>query len=157
MADELDITFEVVIDTPVEKVFNAWVEPELLTCWLTRQARVEPRRGGAYELFWEPENPARNSTQGCRIQDFLPNERISFNWKGPVEHAEVMGAATVVSISLQKVEDGTLLRFSHSGWGAGMAWEKARAWQAEAWRSAIENLKNLLENTDRFTQNISMN
>lgn len=157
MPDDLDITIEVTIETPVEKVFNAWIDPELLTSWLTRQARVEPHRGGAYELFWEPENPGRNSTQGCRIQDFRRNQSISFNWKGSDEYAEIMGAATVVTITLQKVEEGTLLRFSHRGWGAGKAWEKARAWQAEAWRSAIENLKNLLENTDRFTQNISMN
>src|SRR5437762_13343223 len=108
MADESDINFEVVIETPVEKVFNAWVEPELLTCWLTRQAHVEARRGGAYELFWDVKNPARNSTKGCRIRELVPNEKISFNWKGSEEYAEVMGAATVVTISLETTEEGTL-------------------------------------------------
>lgn len=157
MSKRRDIDIQVHIETSVEDVFAAWVNPDLLERWLTRKAVVEPSVGGAYELFWEPEHPERNSTVGCRITDLVPNSELSFNWKGPAEHAEVMGDATQVFVRLEAREGGTLLRFTHAGWGSGARWEKARRWQAEAWKEAIENLKNMLENTGRYMQNISMN
>ena len=68
-----------------------------------------------------------------------------------------MGSQTQVLVRLEPLEGGTLLRFVHTGWGSGANWEAARTWQAEAWKEAIENLKNMLENVEKFRQNISMN
>lgn len=152
-----DINLQVVISLPVDRVFQAWINPELLKLWLTRDANVQPVVGGAYEMFWEPGNPSRNSTLGCRISSLVPNSEISFNWKGAEEHAKIMGESTRVHVRLEDQEGATLLRFVHTGWGAGPVWEKAWAWQEESWKSALENLKNMLENTDRFMQNVSMN
>lgn len=157
MSKTRDIDIQIVIETPAEEVFNAWLKPALLEKWLARKARVEPAVGGAYELFWDPENPSKNSTVGCRITDLVPNSELSFSWKGPEELGNLAGDETHVFVRLERQEGGTLLRFVHTGWGAGAHWEKARLWQAEAWREAIENLKNMLENTVRFMQNISMN
>ena len=157
MSKTRDIDISIVIENPVEQVFEAWVSPNLLERWLTHKANVEPAVGGAYELYWDLENMDQNSTKGCRITDMVPNREISFNWKGPKQFAEIMGDQTQVFIRLEPVEGHTLLRFVHTGWGAGPQWEEARKWQAEAWKEAIENLKNMLENTERFLQNISMN
>ncbi len=157
MSKARDIDIQVLIEQPVEHVYDAWLKPDLLERWLTCKAVVQPAVGGAYELYWEPEHPERNSTAGCRITDLVPNFEISFNWKGPAEYADVMGDRTQVFVRLEPRDGGTLLRFVHTGWGAGARWEKARQWQAEAWKEAIENLKNMLENTEKFLQNVSMN
>jgi uncharacterized protein YndB with AHSA1/START domain len=157
MSKARDIDIQILIENPVESVFEAWLNPDLLERWLTRQAHVERSIGGAYELYWEPERPDVNSTKGCRITELVPNSEISFNWKGPEQYADLMGDRTHVFIRLEPRDGGTLLRFVHTGWGAGAQWDQARDWQAEAWKEAIENLKNMLENTDRFLQNVSMN
>ena len=122
-----DIDIQVLIENPVDRVFEAWVKPDMLERWLTRKAVVEAAVGGAYELFWEPERPEHNSTLGCRITDIVPNSELSFNWRGPEEHEEIMGDETQVFVRLEPCEGGTLLRFVHTGWGAGAHWEKARA------------------------------
>ena len=157
MSKTRDIDIQIVIEGPLESVYQAWLKPAILERWLARGARVEPALGGAYELFWDPKDPSKNCTVGCRITGLVPNREISFSWKGPEEHAEVMGDKTQVFVRLEACEGGTLLRFVHTGWGAGERWEKARAWQAAAWQEAIENLKNLLENTEKITHNLSMN
>ena len=157
MSKSRDIDIEILIETPVEDVYDAWLKPELIEKWLARKARVEPAVGGAYELFWDVEHPAQNSTLGCRITNLVPNSELSFSWKTLPEGGATPDGETHVFIRLEPREGGTLLRFVHTGWGAGARWEKARLWQAEAWREAIDNLKNMLENTGRFMQNVSMN
>lgn len=158
MAKARDIDIQVVIENPANRVFEAWLKPDLLERWLTQKATVEQKVGGAYELFWDLENLDQNSTKGCRITDLVANREISFNWRGPKQYAELMGNQTQVFIRLEPQEEGgTLLRFIHTGWGAGPQWDEARSWQAEAWKEAIENLKNMLENTARFLENVSMN
>ena len=157
MSKARDIDIQILIENPVKNVYEAWVNPDLLERWLTRKANVQPSVGGAYELFWDPEHPDQNSTRGCRITDLVPNSELSFNWKGPEEYKDVMGTETQVFVRFEPRDGGTLVRFVHTGWGAGARWDKARQWQADAWKEAIENLKNMLENTDKFMQNISMN
>jgi len=152
-----DIDIQMLIDQPIEKVFDAWIKPELIEQWLARKARVEPAPGGIYELFWDPENPGINSTVGCRIGSIVPNAELSFNWKGPEPYAKVMGDATKVFVRLEMQGNATLLRFVHTGWGTGARWEEARLWQAEAWRRAITNLKNFLESSEKFLRGLSMN
>lgn len=157
MSKARDIDIQILIEHPIERIFDAWLQPDLLERWLTRKANVEPAIGGAYELYWEPENPDRNSTKGCRITGLVRNSELSFSWRGPAEYADLMGDKTQVYVRLTRCEGGTLLRFVHTGWGCGPRWDSARAWQTEAWREALENLKNMMENTGRFMQDLSFN
>lgn len=152
-----DIDIQLLIAKSPDKVYEAWVVPDLLERWLALKANVQPKIGGAYELFWDLDNLACDSTQGCRITELVPNRELSFDWKGTREHAAVMGGKTSVFVRFEPQESGTLLRFTHTGWGTGAQWQKARRWQAQAWQAALENLKNMLENSDRFLEHISMN
>ena len=79
MSKVRDIDIQIVIENPVDRVFEAWIKPDLIERWLTRKANVDAAVGGAYELFWEPERPEHNSTLGCRITDIVPNSELSFN------------------------------------------------------------------------------
>lgn len=157
MSKTRDIDIQIVIENPADRVFDAWLNPNLLERWLTHKANVEKKVGGAYELFWDEHDPEKDCTRGCRITDLVANREISFSWKGPQQFADLMGDKTQVFIRLEPHDGGTLLRFIHTGWGAGPRWDAARQWQADAWKEAIENLKNMLENTERFLQNVSMN
>jgi uncharacterized protein YndB with AHSA1/START domain len=152
-----DIDIELVIEDAVEKVFDAWVNPSQLTRWLAPKAKVEPSEGGAYELYWEPERPEINSTRGCRITEIVPNRELSFSWRGPEEFASLMKDRTAVFLRFETCAEGTRIRLVHTGWGHTAEWEEARLWQTEAWRQAMEQLKDMLENTDKFLETISLN
>lgn len=42
---------------PPEEAFAFFTENSLQERWLTTRANVEPRVGGRYELFWDPDDP----------------------------------------------------------------------------------------------------
>lgn len=152
-----DIDIELLIEERVDRVFDAWVNPSRLERWLAPKARVDARRGGRYELFWEPSRPEVNSTRGCKITEIVPNRELSFSWKGPEAFQEVMGTRTAVYLRFEPAEGGTLVRLVHTGWGESTEWQAARRWQLEAWREAFENLKDMIETTDKIAETVSLN
>ncbi|UCD26759.1 MAG: SRPBCC domain-containing protein [Candidatus Bathyarchaeota archaeon] len=63
--------------------FEMFTINEHLEKWLTQVADVEPKVGGKYELFWNPEDKENDSTIGCKILALHLNKLLSFEWKGP--------------------------------------------------------------------------
>jgi uncharacterized protein YndB with AHSA1/START domain len=133
-------------------VWHAWADAGELSSWLAPQARASPRVGGAYELFWEPGHPERNSTLGCRVTRVAQGRELAFQWRGPVQFADLMNREplpTSVTVRLDPAGDGgTLMTLEHAGWGAGARWAEARAWQRRAWEVAFARLVSRLEVAD---------
>jgi uncharacterized protein YndB with AHSA1/START domain len=72
---DLVITRE--FDLPLELLFKAYVEPEIVEQWMgTKVLKLENRRHGSYEF--ETTDP-RGGTHGFNgtIHEFVPNERIT--------------------------------------------------------------------------------
>ena len=147
-AEEPVIDIEQVLPARRDEVWRAWTSADELRAWLAEEAMVHPEPGGAFELFWEPARPERNSTRGCRVLDAAERELLSFTWRGPVPFAELMNVEplpTWVTVTLEDVEGGaTRLRLRHRGWGSGPRWDAARLWQEQAWRLALERLRERL-------------
>ena len=123
--------------------FGAFVDERVLEKWLTTGAHVEPKTGGAYELFWDPEHPEDNSTIGCRITALHENQLIAFQWRSPKEFKHFANAAdplTHVVVTFIPSESGTNIHLVHSGWRRSAEWEQARQWQERAWRAAFGRL-----------------
>jgi uncharacterized protein YndB with AHSA1/START domain len=141
-----DIRAQLFFKRPVPVVYRAWLEPVLLSQWLSAWAEVEPRVGGAYELYWNPDDPDSNSTKGCRLFGLEPNRRLAFDWKGPDHLREVMnrGKLTKVELRFDALETGSRLDFLHFGFGEGPEWKCALDWQRDAWREAFGRLQDLL-------------
>ena len=136
------------LDLPVsrDRMWDLFTTAAGLSSWLCLRARVEPRVGGAYELFWNPDEtrPESDSTLGCRILSIDRPRLLAFTWRGADAVADVMNAEgvipTEVVVELLPRPTGTRLRMTHSGWGDGDDWEKARAWFDRAWRGALAKL-----------------
>lgn len=140
------IKLKVRVGYPPSYVWGLWTMPEGLATWLAPAVNVEPRLGGAYELFWNPDDRSHNSTLGCQITVWEPVSRLAFTWRGP-EHWETLmpAGSTQVEIKLNQEGQETILYLTHTGWGSGPEWEEARAWQMEAWKEALGGLKALIE------------
>jgi uncharacterized protein YndB with AHSA1/START domain len=143
------IIIEVEIKAPLERVWQLWTQPDELTTWLAEQANIQTDVGGAFELFWEPNHPERNSTLGCTITAMEPNKMLSFTWKGPVAFQELMNTnppPTSVTVVLRAVsQERTAVRLEHVGWGCEENWVEARTWQERAWRTALTQLRDQTE------------
>ncbi len=137
-----------VLDLPAgrDRVWRMWTTPEGLCSWLCLRADVEPRVGGPFELFFNPDEskPESDSTIGCKVLSVDQPRLLVFDWRGADEVAEVMNAPdappTQCQVELLPRPTGTRLRLTHSDWGDGPGWEEARAWFDRAWSDALERL-----------------
>lgn len=139
---------EIEITAPRDWVWWAWTHSERITKWFAPQANLEPRLGGAFELFFTPGNHDQMGTKGCIVTLWEPQERLGFTWKGPDDFASVMNhekALTYVLVTLSEKEEGTHVLVEHFGWGDTEEWEKAKAWHQMAWPQVLSSLKKELE------------
>lgn len=135
---------------PVERVWDALVNPAQVGTWLAARANIVPERGGPYELFWLPDTPDRQSTMGCRITAIVLHRYLAYTWRGPDELSAIMNegdpppAPTHVTFSLAGTPEGTGLRMRHIGFGEGEDWSGAVAWHERAWSTSLGNLEAFL-------------
>ena len=139
------------IKCDTKQAFEMFTENKLLPMWLPHLAEVEPRVGGKYELFWDPNDKENNSTIGCKVTAIEPNRLIAFEWKGPTEFQEFMNKADplthVVVLFVDCSEDPdpcTIVHLVHSGWKRSAVWEKARKYFEKAWKHAFEKLRAVI-------------
>lgn len=133
-----------------ERAFKMFTENEHLQKWLTEVADIEPKVGGKYELFWNPEDRENDSTIGCKITAIEPNKFLAFEWKGPQHYKHFMNDADplthVVVFFIPSMEDKsskptTEVHLIHSGWRSSPEWEEARLYFEKAWKVAFDRLK----------------
>ena len=93
------LRFELDIAATRERVWDLFTTAGGLTSWLCLRARVEPRVGGAYELFWNPDatRPESDSTLGCRILSIDRPRLLSFTWRGALGTPVLLWALAAVA------------------------------------------------------------
>jgi uncharacterized protein YndB with AHSA1/START domain len=130
------------------RTFQMFTVNELLKSWLASTADVEPKVGGKYELFWNPDDRETDSTIGCTITAIEPGAFVSFNWKGPKRFSHFMNVAdplthvTALFTAVCGSVPSTRVHLIHSGWRDTADWEEARLWFEKSWRSALQDLSS---------------
>ncbi|UCG92090.1 MAG: SRPBCC domain-containing protein [candidate division WOR-3 bacterium] len=133
-----------------EHAFKMFTENEHVQKWLTEVADIEPKVGGKYELFWNPEDRENDSTIGCTITAIEPNKFLAFEWKGPQHYKHFMNDADplthvvvffISSRENKRSETATEVHLIHSGWRSSPEWEEARLYFEKAWNDAFDRLR----------------
>ena len=144
------IQIEIELNCGVIQAFDLFTVNEELESWLPEKAEVEPKVGGKYELFWNPQNRESNSTIGCKITSIEKDKFLSFEWKGPEMFQSFMNfcdplthVVVVFSSSSDDPKKTTVFLF-HSGWRDDPDWQKARMYFEKVWLGALTNLKEKL-------------
>jgi uncharacterized protein YndB with AHSA1/START domain len=133
-----------------ERAFELFTQNEHLQNWLTAIADVEPEVGGRYELFWDPDDPERNSTLGCKITALEAETLLAFEWKGPPQFRFMNEADPLTHVTVFFAPSAELLTpctdvyLIHTGWGTGSDWEEARTFYVRAWDGAFSELETLV-------------
>jgi uncharacterized protein YndB with AHSA1/START domain len=132
------------LDCSAQKAFEMFTFNQHLEKWLTQVADVEPKVGGKYELFWNPEDKRNDSTIGCKILAIEPGKFLAFEWKGPKQHKHFMNTAkplTHVIVFFIPISKGVEVHLLHTGWRDSAEWEEARQWFNRAWTNAFAELQ----------------
>ena len=131
-----------------QKAFELFTVNKHLEKWLTQVANVEPKIGGKYELFWNPEDRENDSTIGCKLLAIAPSRFICFEWKGPSQFKHFMNNVrplTNVVVFFISHPNGTEVHLLHSGWRDTAQWEEARQWFDKSWVLALHTLPDYIK------------
>lgn len=143
-----ELNFKTEVRAPLREVWHAWTDSDTITEWFSPHANIEPRLGGAFELFFDPANHEHQCTKGCMITRFEPHTRLSFSWRGPDELHHVMdpdNPQTHVHVSLKEKGAVTKVTIIHDGWGTGDDWKEAKTWHRRAWMQVLESFERFFD------------
>ena len=101
---------EILIDAPVEVVWEIVTEPEHVGSWFSNSAEIDLRPGGKAILTWDE----HGSFPG-RIESVDPPNSIAFRWARPAGAEPAEGNSTLVEFTLSAEVQGTRLRVVESG------------------------------------------
>ncbi|MDO4667798.1 MAG: SRPBCC domain-containing protein [Streptococcus sp.] len=136
------IYVEKTLNCSVKEAFQLFSDKEEAKWMTCLDANIDNFVGGKYELFWNLENKEKDSTLGCKILAYKPDEFIAFEWKGPSD-LKIMNDAnplTVVSVSFIPIGDKTRIHLFNSGWGDSPEWDNAREYFSKIWNRLFESL-----------------
>ena len=136
----------------VDQTFSLFTCKKHLESWLTSEADVEPKVGGKYELFWNPQDKHYDSTKDCKITAIEPDQFLSFEWKGPKQYHDFMNTADplthVVVFFIPGDRQLTIVHLIHTGWQDTPEWEEARLWFEKSWKGAFDALERYAQKSD---------
>lgn len=135
---------ELHIDASPEVVYEVVSSPEHLREWWPDDAELDPVPGGTGRVvFGDPGSPDAKA-EALTVVEADPPRRFSFRWVYDVGATAAPGNSLLVTFDLEPSGDGTLLRFSESGfrergWEAAVL-EEAYADHARGWDHFLPRL-----------------
>ena len=107
------------IAAPPERVYRAWLDPELLKQWIAPRDRTAPRaevqeRPGGRWAVWHADAGDDIGGLEAEISELVPNERIVMKhyFVGPDRDTDP-GMETRLTVTFQEVDGGTELTVFH--------------------------------------------
>jgi uncharacterized protein YndB with AHSA1/START domain len=146
-AAERAIDKSVEIAATLDQAWDAWTTREGIVSFFAPDAKIEPRVGGAFQIYVDPGAPAGSrGADEMRFMALQPKKMLSFDWNAPPHLAEARAQRTFVVVRFEPVDDKTTrVSLHHTGWGSGGQWDQAHAYFDRAWGNVLANLKKRFE------------
>jgi uncharacterized protein YndB with AHSA1/START domain len=135
---------------PVEDVFDAWTNPEVLERWwgpgpdsTSPGCDVDLRVGGRYRFRMRREETGEVFAVGGEYREVVPPRLLVYTWcwEGDVEEAH-RGHVSLVTVEFRTDGDATTVVLEHSG----LASEESRGSHGVGWQGSFENLAHRIFN-----------
>jgi len=138
-----EIVVDEVFPHAPETIWKALTNGELIGRWLMVPTGFEPVTGTHFTFQTTP-GGAWDGVIHCQVLEVIPNERLSYAWKGGHEANVGYGSPldTVVTWTLSRAEGGTRLRIVHSGFITPKN-DAAFKTMSGGWTKVIQKLGNL--------------
>jgi uncharacterized protein YndB with AHSA1/START domain len=142
-AAERTIEKVAIVDATVDQVWDSWTTREGIVGFFAPDAKIEPRVGGAFQIYIDPlAEPGKRGADEMRFMALQPKKMISFDWNAPPSLPEARAQRTFVVVRFEPVsERQTRVTLHHTGWGEGGEWDKAYAYFDRAWGNVLANLQ----------------
>jgi len=142
-AAERAIEKSVVVDATLDQTWDSWTTREGIVSFFAPDARIDPRVGGAFEIYFDPLAETGNKgADGMRYLALQPKKMLSFDWNAPPHLPQAREQRTFVVVRFEPVtEKQTRVSLHHTGWGDGGEWDKAYAYFDRAWGNVLANLQ----------------
>lgn len=146
-----DVSQELVLElshryaAPREDVFDAWINPAVLTRWWAAQpswqtpvAEVDATEGGSYRLSMRTDTGDVHTVAG-EFTEVRPPERLAYTWAWEQGPGAAMAGGEHTLVIVDFIEDGagTLVRLTHSG----LLSEEIRGMHVHGWEAVLANLE----------------
>jgi uncharacterized protein YndB with AHSA1/START domain len=131
---------------PRDRVFEAWMNPEVLKqwwaagpTWETPLAEVDAREGGSYRLSMRTDEGEIHTVFG-EYREVRPPNRLAYTWTWEEGPGPAMAGSenTLVVVDFVEDGDGTLVKLTHSGF----ATPELRDMHAHGWQAVLANLES---------------
>ncbi len=133
------LTLHRMIDAPVEAVYGAWTEPEMLRRWLAPgdasvvRVIAEVAVGGTFLVEMRGADGRRWLTRGV-YREVVPCRRLVHTWRWEGSEVE-----TLVTVEFEPAHGGTRLTLTHSRF----ADDEARDEHVDGWNRCLAKLEAL--------------
>ncbi|MEO0990595.1 MAG: metalloregulator ArsR/SmtB family transcription factor [Pseudomonadota bacterium] len=114
IAEDLKLEISHMIPAPRERVFDAWLNPDMLARFMTPapdvtvpEATVDAREGGRFKVLMRVGDKDMPHEGTYRTID-RPN-RLAFTWESPMSPID----GSTVTLDLEEVDGGTQLNLTH--------------------------------------------
>lgn len=123
-----DITLDVALPHPVDRVWRALTDPDALAVWLMPVENFAPVVGREFTVHAKP-MPGWDGVVHCAVTEVDEPHTLAYTWRG-----SKMRTATTVTWRLSTLDDfGTRLRLEHNGFtglaGAVLAFMHKGGWK----------------------------
>ncbi len=134
---------DIVVNATVDQAWEAWTTREGIVSFFAPDAKIEPRVGGAFQIYIDPEAPpGSKGADDMRFMALQPKKMLSFDWNAPPHLPAARAQRTFVVLRFESVNDQqTRVTLHHTGWGDGGEWDQAHAYFDRAWAGVLGNLK----------------
>ncbi len=117
VSEKFEIHFEIEIMAPPEKVWGKLATLEGMHQWFGKHLVFEFRQGGKFQM--EVSIPGNGDfTFFGEVVKIEPFKELSFTWTEHEKGQEPWPVSTLVSFRLEPTKQGTLVTFTHAGFGA---------------------------------------
>jgi uncharacterized protein YndB with AHSA1/START domain len=114
---------ELFIEASPEVVYEVVSSPDHVKQWWPDDARYEPVPGSAGEIAFG-DGDAGRKVVAFTVVEARPPRTFSFRWTHPADQPAAVGNSLLVTFELSPSGDGTLLKFTETGFRE-MGWEAA--------------------------------
>jgi glutathione S-transferase len=143
-ATTFELTLTRLIRAPRQRVFDAFVKPELMAQWMCPRgmkltvSELDPRPGGRYSVTMRAKDGDQFTAAGSFKEVSRP-EKLVYTWQWQGE--AMPNVETLITVTLAERDGATELRMTHSGFpDAGM-----RDSHTGGWNSCMNRLVDALD------------
>lgn len=124
--DNRSLTYELIVPAGRDAVWDALMTTDGLETWAGPAALVEPRRGGAWDVYFDPDAPKGQRGSENTLIAIVPKRLIVMSAGAPKQFETVNRERTIVIFETEAADEGrTLVRMIQTGWGEGPDWDGA--------------------------------